>query len=81
MTATQEAAVAQAISVLRPGVAALHEELRRNGLVAWTAGNVSGACVAQISIAYGQRVLKRQPLGRFRGLGMSPERTMRRRAR
>jgi L-ribulose-5-phosphate 4-epimerase len=33
--------VAQAISALRPAVAALHEELRRNGLVAWTAGNVS----------------------------------------
>jgi L-ribulose-5-phosphate 4-epimerase len=41
MTATYETAVAQAISVLRPAVAALHEELRRNGLVAWTAGNVS----------------------------------------
>jgi L-ribulose-5-phosphate 4-epimerase len=41
MTATYETAVAQAISALRPAVAALHEELRRNGLVAWTAGNVS----------------------------------------
>jgi L-ribulose-5-phosphate 4-epimerase len=34
-------AVAQAIEGLRPVVAALHEQLRRNGLVAWTAGNVS----------------------------------------
>jgi L-ribulose-5-phosphate 4-epimerase len=41
MTATYETAVAQAILALRPAVAALHEELRRNGLVAWTAGNVS----------------------------------------
>jgi len=36
-----ESAVAEAISSLRPVVARLHEELRRNGLVAWTAGNVS----------------------------------------
>jgi L-ribulose-5-phosphate 4-epimerase len=34
-------AVAQAIAGLRPVVTALHEQLRRNGLVAWTAGNVS----------------------------------------
>jgi L-ribulose-5-phosphate 4-epimerase len=33
--------VAQVIAALRPVVAALHEELRRNGLVAWTSGNVS----------------------------------------
>ncbi|MDX6228611.1 MAG: L-ribulose-5-phosphate 4-epimerase [Frankiales bacterium] len=39
-SSTQDA-VAQAISQLRPVVAKLHEELRRNGLVAWTAGNVS----------------------------------------
>jgi L-ribulose-5-phosphate 4-epimerase len=36
-----QAAVAQAIASLRPVVAGLHEELRRNHLVAWTAGNVS----------------------------------------
>jgi L-ribulose-5-phosphate 4-epimerase len=41
MTTIQESAVAQAIAQLRPVVARLHEELRRNGLVAWTAGNVS----------------------------------------
>lgn len=41
MTATFATEVAQAISALRPVVARLHEELRRNGLVAWTAGNVS----------------------------------------
>jgi L-ribulose-5-phosphate 4-epimerase len=35
------AAVADSIAGLRPVVALLHEELRRNGLVAWTAGNVS----------------------------------------
>jgi L-ribulose-5-phosphate 4-epimerase len=41
MTAVSETAVAHAISSLRAVVAKLHEELRRNGLVAWTAGNVS----------------------------------------
>jgi L-ribulose-5-phosphate 4-epimerase len=41
MTTATESAVAQAIASLRPVVARLHEELRRNGLVAWTAGNVS----------------------------------------
>ena len=41
MTIVTESAVAQAIASLRPVVARLHEELRRNGLVAWTAGNVS----------------------------------------
>jgi L-ribulose-5-phosphate 4-epimerase len=41
MTTVTESAVAQAIASLRPVVARLHEELRRNGLVAWTAGNVS----------------------------------------
>jgi L-ribulose-5-phosphate 4-epimerase len=41
MSTATESAVAQAIASLRPVVARLHEELRRNGLVAWTAGNVS----------------------------------------
>jgi L-ribulose-5-phosphate 4-epimerase len=39
MTAT--ARVAEAIAVLRRTVADLHTELSRNGLVIWTAGNVS----------------------------------------
>jgi L-ribulose-5-phosphate 4-epimerase len=36
-----ESAVGQAIAELRPVLTKLHEELRRNGLVTWTAGNVS----------------------------------------
>ena len=39
MTAT--ARVAEAVAVLRRTVADLHAELNRNGLVIWTAGNVS----------------------------------------
>ena len=39
MTAT--ARVAEAVAVLRQTVADLHAELSRNGLVIWTAGNVS----------------------------------------
>jgi L-ribulose-5-phosphate 4-epimerase len=41
MTSVAESAVAQAIASLRPVVSRLHDQLRRNGLVAWTAGNVS----------------------------------------
>jgi L-ribulose-5-phosphate 4-epimerase len=33
--------VTSAIKTLRAEIAALHAELPRNGLVAWTAGNVS----------------------------------------
>jgi len=39
---TQLAEVHAAVSTLRETVARLHGELTRNGLVAWTAGNVSG---------------------------------------
>ena len=39
---TQTAEVHVAVSRLRETVARLHGELTRNGLVAWTAGNVSG---------------------------------------
>ena len=39
---TQTAEVHAAVSTLRETVARLHGELTRNGLVAWTAGNVSG---------------------------------------
>src|SRR4029078_3043941 len=39
---TQTAEVNTAVSRVRETVARLHGELTRNGLVAWTAGNVSG---------------------------------------
>ena len=39
---TQTAEVNTAVSQVRETVARLHGELTRNGLVAWTAGNVSG---------------------------------------
>ena len=38
---TTTARVAEAVAVLRRTVADLHAELNRNGLVIWTAGNVS----------------------------------------
>jgi L-ribulose-5-phosphate 4-epimerase len=44
---TQLAEVHAAVSTLRETVARLHGELTRNGLVAWTAGNVSGRVPGQ----------------------------------
>jgi L-ribulose-5-phosphate 4-epimerase len=44
---TQLAEVHVAVSRLRETVARLHGELTRNGLVAWTAGNVSGRVPGQ----------------------------------
>jgi L-ribulose-5-phosphate 4-epimerase len=44
---TQLAEVHAAVSTLREAVARLHGELTRNGLVAWTAGNVSGRVPGQ----------------------------------
>ena len=44
---TQTAEVHAAVSTLRETVARLHGELTRNGLVAWTAGNVSGRVPGQ----------------------------------
>jgi L-ribulose-5-phosphate 4-epimerase len=44
---TQLAEVHVAVSTLRETVARLHGELTRNGLVAWTAGNVSGRVPGQ----------------------------------
>jgi L-ribulose-5-phosphate 4-epimerase len=44
---TQLAEVHAAVSTLRETVAHLHGELTRNGLVAWTAGNVSGRVPGQ----------------------------------
>jgi hypothetical protein len=43
-----------------------HRELCRG------ATSISGGTVSQIAFAIGQRVLKRQPLGMFNGLGISP---------
>ena len=44
---TQTAEAHAAVSTLRETVARLHGELTRNGLVAWTAGNVSGRVPGQ----------------------------------
>ena len=44
---TQTAEVNTAVSRVRETVARLHGELTRNGLVAWTAGNVSGRVPGQ----------------------------------
>ena len=44
---TQTAEVDTAVSRVRETVARLHGELTRNGLVAWTAGNVSGRVPGQ----------------------------------
>ena len=44
---TQTAEVNTAVSRVRDTVARLHGELTRNGLVAWTAGNVSGRVPGQ----------------------------------
>ena len=43
----------------------------------WPRSTRAGSSTAQISCAFQQRVLKRQPLGGLTGLGTSPSRTIR----